>query len=50
MNSPTEQTNPDKPTIENQKVPAWIKVMWFLGVSWIIGYIFAGLKSTMTTW
>jgi hypothetical protein len=50
MSAPKEQSNPDKPTMENHKVPLWIKVMWIAGITWIVGYIFTGLKSTMTSW
>lgn len=38
------------PQIENKKVPTWIKVMWFFGISWVIMYICFGLASTPTDW
>jgi hypothetical protein len=46
----TEFDNQEIPKIENKKVPLWIIVMWVLGISWIVGYIFLGLQSSPQLW
>ena len=40
----------ENPKFGNHGVPGWIKVMWFLGVLWIIVYIISGLSNSPTTW
>jgi len=48
-----ENSNNDKdlvPQVDHKPIPLWIKVMWILGVAWIILYIFQGLKHTPSTW
>ena len=39
-----QQNDNETPKIENQRVPLWIKVMWVLGVVWMIAYIVIGLQ------
>lgn len=38
------------PKIENKKIPLWIIIMWVLGVSWIVGYVFLGVQSSPKLW
>jgi hypothetical protein len=40
----------EKPKVADGKIPLWVKVMWALGVTWILVYIFLGLRHTITTW
>lgn len=38
------------PQVAHGAVPLWIKVMWALGIFWILFYIFLGLRSTPLSW
>ncbi len=40
----------ENPKVAHGKVPLWIKIMWVLGITWVLTYIFLGLQSTPTTW
>ncbi len=43
--------NPDKnPEVDHKPIPLWIKVMWVLGITWVVGYIFLGLQHTPLNW
>lgn len=44
------ETKSEEPAVGHSSVPLWIKIMWIIGVAWIIGYIVLGLKSNPTNW
>lgn len=40
----------ERPQVAEGKVPLWIKVMWALGISWVLIYAYQGLHSTPINW
>lgn len=40
----------EKPSVAEQKIPLWIKVMWFLGITWVLSYVYLGLQHSPVQW
>jgi hypothetical protein len=38
------------PNVGHQGIPTWIKIMWALGILWIIIYVIKGLNAGPATW
>ena len=45
-----DKSSSEKPKVADGKIPLWIKVMWVIGVGWIIVYVYLGLQQTPALW
>ncbi|MDC1141573.1 hypothetical protein OAU50_00655 [Planctomycetota bacterium] len=45
-----ESIETDIPEIENLGIPLWVKLMWLVGIAWMIWYVVSGLSSEPATW
>ncbi len=45
-----QDNHPGRPQIADGKIPLWIIVMWILGITWIVVYIYQGLQQPPQLW
>lgn len=44
------KSDTEKPEVASGKVPLWIKIMWALGLTWVLVYIYQGLQHSPIDW